>query len=111
MNIKKIGGIAVGLALLVGPVMALADTTITASAQVQAMLNQIQALQAQLQALKAAQATVQTAAGNVSTTLGLIRNLKQGMTGADVSALQAILAADPTIYPEGSVTGFFGKLT
>ena len=111
MNIKKLGGIVVGSALLLGPVLAFANTTATSSVQVQAMLVQIQALQAQIQALKTAQGQVQVAAGNVSQTLGLIRNLKQGMSGDDVKALQAILAADPSIYPQGVVSGFFGKLT
>lgn len=41
----------------------------------------------------------------------LTRQLQEGMSGADVSALQSFLAADPTIYPQGLVTGYFGPLT
>ncbi len=41
----------------------------------------------------------------------LTRQLQQGMSGADVSALQAFLAKDATIYPQGLVTGYFGTLT
>ena len=41
----------------------------------------------------------------------LNRQLSVGMSGSDVSALQAFLAADPSIYPAGLVTGFFGALT
>ncbi len=41
----------------------------------------------------------------------LFRQLDQGMSGADVSSLQTFLAADPSIYPQGLVTGFFGPLT
>lgn len=41
----------------------------------------------------------------------LTRQLQQGMSGADVSALQAFLAKDPTIYPQGLVTGYYGTLT
>jgi peptidoglycan hydrolase-like protein with peptidoglycan-binding domain len=33
------------------------------------------------------------------------------MSGEDVTALQAILAADPSIYPEGTISGFYGRLT
>ena len=33
------------------------------------------------------------------------------MSGDDVSALQAILAADPSIYPEGIISGYYGALT
>ena len=43
--------------------------------------------------------------------LSLTRYLEFGMSGSDVSALQTFLAADPTIYPEGLVTGYFGNLT
>ncbi len=41
----------------------------------------------------------------------LTRQLEQGMRGDDVSALQAYLAQDSTIYPQGLVTGYFGTLT
>ncbi|MGB9598812.1 MAG: peptidoglycan-binding protein [Minisyncoccales bacterium] len=34
-----------------------------------------------------------------------------GQTGEDVSNLQEVLKEDPEIYPEGYVTGYFGKLT
>lgn len=39
------------------------------------------------------------------------REMEIGMTGPDVSALQTFLAADPSIYPQGLVTGYFGVLT
>jgi len=39
------------------------------------------------------------------------RALAFGSTGDDVRALQVILARDPSIYPEGLVTGYFGSLT
>ena len=41
----------------------------------------------------------------------LERQLELGMTGADVTALQTFLAADPSIYPQGLITGYFGVLT
>lgn len=41
----------------------------------------------------------------------LTRELEFGMTGSDVSELQAHLAADKTIYPQGLITGYFGPLT
>lgn len=94
------------LAMLGAPMYSLAQTTgtTTVSGQVQALLNQIKNLQTQLQALKAAQQ-------QVIQTLQLVRSLSQGMSGDDVKTLQAILAADPSIYPEGLVTGFYGSLT
>ncbi len=41
----------------------------------------------------------------------LYRQLQTGMRGADVSSVQTFLAQDPTMYPQGLVTGYFGFLT
>lgn len=41
----------------------------------------------------------------------LYRQLQLGMSGSDVSSLQAFLAQDATLYPQGLVTGYFGTLT
>ena len=40
-----------------------------------------------------------------------VRTLVRGASGSDVSDLQAFLASDPEIYPEGLATGYFGQLT
>ncbi|HEY4501505.1 MAG TPA: peptidoglycan-binding domain-containing protein [Candidatus Paceibacterota bacterium] len=37
--------------------------------------------------------------------------LRMGSNGEDVRVLQKILSSDPSLYPEGLVTGFFGPLT
>ncbi|MEK7612926.1 MAG: peptidoglycan-binding domain-containing protein [Patescibacteria group bacterium] len=37
--------------------------------------------------------------------------LRMGSNGEDVRILQKILATDPSLYPEGLITGFFGPLT
>lgn len=114
MKQKLLLGIA-GLAMagaMVMPAVGFADTstTSTQSAAIASMLQQIQALQAQIQALRTAQAQVASTSASISSTLITMRNLRQGMSGDDVSALQAILAADPSIY-SGSITGYFGNLT
>lgn len=41
----------------------------------------------------------------------LTRQLQLGMSGADVSTLQIFLAKDATIYPQGTISGYFGSLT
>src|SRR3989344_5472068 len=41
----------------------------------------------------------------------LTSNLSVGSTGSQVSELQAYLALDSSIYPEGIVSGTFGTLT
>lgn len=37
--------------------------------------------------------------------------LQPGLTGADVTGLQNILKTDPSIYPQGLATGFYGPAT
>lgn len=39
------------------------------------------------------------------------RLLEFGMAGEDVQKLQRLLAADPALYPEGLITGYFGSRT
>jgi peptidoglycan hydrolase-like protein with peptidoglycan-binding domain len=41
----------------------------------------------------------------------LLQTLKEGSTGDQVMILQALLALDPSIYPEGRISGYFGRLT
>lgn len=83
--------------------------TNTTSQSLQALLTQIQALQAQVQALQQQLQTVRTQ--QQQTVNQLITALKQGDQGENVQALQALLAADPTLYPEGLITGFYGPAT
>ncbi len=82
------------------PALAFAQTTSTTSATT--LVGQIQTLQTQINSLQQQQqqylATLQM-------------TLKQGSAGEQVAVLQALLAADPSIYPEGIVSGYFGRLT
>ncbi len=41
----------------------------------------------------------------------ITKNLSRGDKSTEVEHLQEILATDPSVYPEGLVTGFFGVLT
>jgi len=77
-------------------------------AQLQA---QVQQLQTQLNALRQVQVQVQQTQQDVTSTLQLIGQLREGMTGDQVRLLQTALAGDTSIYPEGLVTGYFGRLT
>lgn len=113
MKMKKFTSIVVTLVMLGSPMFLFAQTTgtTTVSSQVQSLLDLIKNLQTQIQALQALQAQIVKAQGEVSQSLKLIRGLREGMSGDDVKALQAILAADTSIYPEGLITGFYGRLT
>ena len=70
-------------------------------AQIQSLLAQITQLQQQLAA----------AQGGATTGLCLSADLKYGMKGDAVKTLQQGLKQDPSVYPEGLVTGYFGPLT
>lgn len=100
MTQKIISGI-LSLVFLVGtsPALALAETS---SADIQAKLTAIAALQAQLNAL-------QTQKGTAVAELTSL--LRQGSSGDQVTILQALLAADSSVYPEGLITGYFGAAT
>ncbi len=41
----------------------------------------------------------------------LTGQMSQGSRGANVSRLQTFISANPSIYPEGLVTGYYGSLT
>ena len=72
------------------------------SADTQAQIDSINGLTTQIKTLQNQRKTL------VST---LVTQLKQGTQSDAVTALQELLALDSSIYPEGLVTGYFGKLT
>lgn len=90
--------------LLVGAVVVPSAQATTTSNEV--MLEQIKALMAKVEELQKQLATIR---GEVKSILK--DNLAEGMTDEDIAKLQELLATDPTIYPEGKKTGYFGPLT
>lgn len=96
--LKKITVAALALGI-VAPAFAFAQTATTTGT---ALIGQIQSLNAQIAALQ--QQREQTIAS-------LVNTIRQGSSGEQVAILQALLAADSSIYPEGVVSGFFGRLT
>jgi peptidoglycan hydrolase-like protein with peptidoglycan-binding domain len=48
---------------------------------------------------------IQSASATITSTLDL------GSTGSEVTELQTYLATNPSVYPSGLVTGYFGQLT
>jgi len=101
MSKKLIALALAGLFILSVVAPAKAVTVDELQAQITALLAQITTLQQQL-----AQAQGQTSSG-----VCFYTDLQQGMTSAEVSKLQTQLKLDPTVYPEGLVTGYFGPLT
>ncbi len=72
-----------------------------------ALKNTIAQLMAQLAEFKKSTANLLQEVAAIK----LNRPLKQGDQGDDVKELQQILATDPSIFPDGSITGFFGPKT
>ncbi len=71
------------------------------------LLAQLASIRAQILALQA-----QTGATSAASRCDLLSHtLKRVVSGADVTRLQQFLARDATIYPEGTVSGYFGFLT
>lgn len=97
------------LALLVGLAFVLPHYAgaVTVEEQIQALLQQINALQAQIQTLMNTQAVPTARTSDYSP--GWSRNLSQGMSGADVTALQQTLASMG--FYSGDITGYFGPQT
>jgi peptidoglycan hydrolase-like protein with peptidoglycan-binding domain len=128
---KKISVIFLGLILIgsvVLPVFAQTSTSTTTStttststpsqqlvdtlkALIENLKKQILELQAKIQAMRQAQTQVREQAQNIQDTLKDIRDLRKGMTSEEIKAIQQILASDPDIYPEGTISGYYGPLT
>ena len=94
-------------AVAVVPTQAKAETAVVTSTSnvsgllemVQSLMKQVETLQKQLAALK----------GEIREELK--DGLKEGVTDEDVKKIQELLATDPTIYPKGLVSGYYGPLT
>jgi hypothetical protein len=81
-------------------------TTTTTPTASENSLVLIQSLMKQIEDLKAKLATLR---GEVRSELK--DGLKEGMTDEDIKKIQELLATDPTIYPKGLVTGYYGPMT
>lgn len=106
---------------VVVPLTVSADTISDLQAQIQALTAQLQTLRQQLRADVASSTSTWASSTmpmwNGSSTpsmagcLQFNRTLMQGSRGDDVSQLQQELAQDPSVYPGGAITGYFGSST
>ena len=78
-----------------------------ASSELADVQAQIAAILADIQAIQTTTATPQGAALGYT----FVRPLALGMSHNDVSNLQTALKTDPSVYPGGKVTGYFGPAT
>ncbi len=96
---------AVALSILVLPVFVSAQSTADVATQARTLLNQIVQLQQQLGVPGGA---TSASSGGVCYSGATV---KPGSRGATVNALQQFLASDPSVYPEGNISGYYGALT
>lgn len=114
MITKKIvaGLVTASLVFSMGTSVASAETDAAAlQAQLDSLMKQVEMLKAQLGESQKTTAGLRTEVAQVRAELKLLRTAKMGESGDHVKLLQELLASDPSIYPEGKVTGFFGPLT
>lgn len=98
------GIFAVSLAL---PVYAAENNVNLSSLSIEQLQALVEQLTAQIKAL-----TAQVNSQNqLIAKLRLNLNQGKGSSNSEVRFLQQLLATDPTLYPEGLTTGFFGELT
>ncbi len=81
-----------------------ADTVSDLRAQLKAVLDRIALLQSELTQLE-------QGGSNDTECLSINSNLRPGMQSTEVQKLQIFLAKDPTVYPEGITSGYYGALT
>ena len=87
-------------------------TTDVLRAQIEDLLRRVEVLQQRIAAVgggSPVSTSVAPSSGFTCPRVGV--TLRRGSTGEDVTRLQQFLALDPSIYPEGLVTGYFGTLT
>lgn len=100
----------VGIMLLVAPAFVNAQTVEELRAQAQALLQKIQELQLQLGTTgRATPGTGVVIDSSACPQIGRVLGI--GSSGDDVTRLQQFLARDPSIYPEQTVSGYYGPLT
>lgn len=80
-------------------------------ALIEQLKQQVAELQLKVQNALQSRLQIQQSAQQVRETVREMIELRKGMTSDEIKAVQQILATDPTIYPEGLITGYFGPAT
>lgn len=108
---KKIAaGLMAAVVLGVVPqALTYAATPAEIQAQIASLMQQLKSLRSQYAALQDQQDEVKTQQETAMSSLRQV--LREGMSGDQVSALQALLAGEDDVYPGGKITGYFGSLT
>src|SRR3989338_5854452 len=94
----------------VSPAVVRAETTTTtATTDVSSLLTLLQSLMKQVEELQKQLSSLRSDVQEVRAELK--DGLREGVSDEDVKRIQELLATDPTIYPKGLVSGYYGPLT
>src|SRR3989344_5431523 len=94
----------------VSPAVVRAETTsTTATSDVSSLLTLLQSLMKQVEELQKQLSSLRSDVQEVRAELK--DGLREGVSDEDVKRIQELLATDPTIYPKGLVSGYYGPLT
>ncbi len=105
-----VAAIAAVVILQASPLGAFAQTAPGAlQSQIETLLAQIKSLNEQILNLQQQQTQLQQQ--KQDTVASILTTLREGDEGEKVRILQTLLASDASIYPEGMITGFYGRLT
>jgi len=96
-------------ALLIGVAFSVPTMSFAQGSTADALLATIATLQQQILDLQTQLVALQKQ--KQETLQELVRTMTFGTHGEDVKTLQLLLAGDPSIYPEGIFSGYFGPLT
>jgi len=96
--------------VVVSPAAVRAETNgTTATTDVSSLLTLLQSLMKQVEDL---QKQLSSLRGEVQQVRAELKDgLREGVTDEDVKRIQELLATDPTLYPKGLVSGYYGPLT
>ena len=109
---RTIVSVVLGSLLFAGSFsVASAEVATTGTVDIAALQAQVQMLMAQIETLKASSVKQDSQIQELRAELKLTKKMRVGDKGDEVKLLQQTLATDPTIFPEGQVTGFFGPMT
>lgn len=88
------------------------QTTIAAlNAQIASLMQMIQQLEQQVMSLAQQGSGTTSTSTSVTSTGPFSSDMHEGEDSNDVKQLQQLLASDPSVYPQGLVTGYYGPLT
>lgn len=100
--------LALMLTVASAPALAEAETSSVTTTSVKESSDVLSLIQSLMKKIEELQKQLTSMRGEIQ---ALRSGLREGVENDDVKKIQELLATDPTIYPKGKVTGYYGPLT